>query len=155
VRRSIPKSATPKSVTKRSARTSSRSGRPSARVRASEPAVRAGAGPASSAAPEQSAPLATAMARTVADAEHVGRELGSAGVSIARGALKLVYDVGAVLGLAARGLVSATLDAADAVAPRPLTTAAAASSARPMLRKPPVAVAGARREGRGTRRLAG
>jgi hypothetical protein len=95
------------------------------------------------------------MARTVADAEHVGRELGSAGVSIARGALKLVYDVGAVLGLAARGLVSATLDAADAVAPRPLTTAAAASSARPMLRKPPVAVAGARREGRGTRRLAG
>jgi hypothetical protein len=95
------------------------------------------------------------MARTVADAEHVGRELGSAGVSIARGALKLVYDVGAVLGLAARGLVSATLDAADTVAPRHLKTAAAASSAQPMLRKPPVAVAGARREGRGARRLAG
>ena len=47
------------------------------------------------------------MARTVADAQAVGQA-----------ALRLAYDVGAVLGLAARGLVSATLNAADTVAPR-------------------------------------
>jgi glycine/serine hydroxymethyltransferase len=94
------------------------------------------------------------MARTVADAQDVGKELGSAGVSIARGALRLAYDVGAVVGLAARGLVSATLDAADTVAPRALKTAAGSSGAL-VLRKPPVAVDSARREGRSARRLAG
>ncbi len=156
--RSTPKSATPKSVTRRSARTSSRVGRRSARaarVRASEPTVSAGAAPTSSAPPKQDAPLANAMARTVADAQHVGKELGSAGVSIARGALRLAYDVGAVVGLAARGLVSATLDAADTVAPRALKTAATSSSGALVLRKPPVAVDGAKREGRSARRLAG
>jgi len=53
------------------------------------------------------APVDGTMARTVADAQAVGQA-----------ALRLAYDVGAVLGLAARGLVSATLNVADSVAPR-------------------------------------
>jgi len=53
------------------------------------------------------APVDGTMARTVADAQAVGQA-----------ALRLAYDVGAVLGLAARGLVSATLNVADTVAPR-------------------------------------
>jgi len=53
------------------------------------------------------APVNGTMARTVADAQAVGHA-----------ALRLAYDVGAVLGQAARGLVSATLNVADTVAPR-------------------------------------
>ena len=133
MRRSRPKSPTPKSATTRATRAASRPVRRPARARASQPSVTT---PAAS----QQAPLAGAMARTVADVQTVGRELGSVGASLAWGAARLAYDVGAVLGLAARGLVSATLDVADTVAPRPIVRANDVSATSPALRKPPVSV---------------
>jgi hypothetical protein len=83
------------------------------------------------------------VAQTVADAQAVGRA-----------AMRLAYDVGAVLGLAARGLVSGTLDVADAVAPRRVARPVSGGSALP-LRKPPAPVPPARRSGARARRLAG
>jgi hypothetical protein len=90
------------------------------------------------------APLNGAMMRTVADAQSVGRA-----------ALRLAYDVGAVIGLAARNLVSATLDAADTVAPRPLVKRVTDPSALPALRKPPAPVHASQRSASRSRRLAG
>lgn len=87
--------------------------------------------------------MAGAVARTMADAQAVGRA-----------AARLAYDVGAMIGLAARGLVSATLDAADTVAPRPVPKTAAARSTLPAFRKPPAAVASKPASSR-VRRVAG
>lgn len=83
------------------------------------------------------------MARTVADAQAMGRA-----------ALRLAYDMGAVLGLAARGLVSATLDAADTVAPRRILAARRDATVLPSLRKPPATVDAAKRPRGRARRLA-
>jgi hypothetical protein len=84
------------------------------------------------------------MARTVVDAQAVGRA-----------ALRLVYDVGAAIGLAARGLVSATLDVADTVAPRRTLPERRDAAAPPALRKPPAAVEVVKRPRARARRLAG
>ncbi len=85
----------------------------------------------------------------------MGRDLGAAGVTIVQAALKIAYDVGSVLGVAARDLVSATLGAADAVAPRRPVPALSPSPRVLALRKPPAAVRRARTGRTAERRLTG
>lgn len=102
-----------------------------------------------------SVPLVRATTPAGAGAPAVGRDLGAAGVTIVQAALKLVYDVGSALGVAARDLVSATLDAADAVAPRRPVPALSPSPRALALRKPPGAVRSARASRAAERRLTG
>jgi hypothetical protein len=130
-RRSALKGSTPKRVSRRA---------PSRRPRSAARAPR----PPALHTSDGSAPSSGTMARTVADAQAVGRA-----------ALRLAYDVGAVLGLAARGLVSATLDVADTVAPRRSRPEQRDASVLPALRKPPVAIDAVKRPRGRTRRLAG
>jgi hypothetical protein len=54
------------------------------------------------------------VAQTVAHAQAVGRELGAAGLTLAR----LAYDVGSVLAEAGRSLVGGTIRAAEGLARR-------------------------------------
>jgi hypothetical protein len=64
---------------------------------------------------EGSDALASAMARTVSDARELGNELATAGVTISKTTVRLVYDVGAVMNLAGQravgGVVAAAQDA--------------------------------------------
>jgi hypothetical protein len=62
--------------------------------------------------------LNDAVAQTVADAQAVGRELGAAGLTLARGTARLAYDVGSVLAEAGRSLVGGTIRAAEGLARR-------------------------------------
>ena len=90
------------------------------------------------------APVDGTIASTMAEAQAVGRA-----------ALRLVYDVGAALGLAARGLVSATLDVADTVAPRRALPERRDPAVVPALRKPPVSVEVVKRPRRRAQRRVG
>ena len=150
--RSRPKGKSLKSSTHPSRRSESRKRRGSSRRAASPPA------PAVRTAAEAAPPITTiARATTPAgvDGAPAGRDLGTSGVTIVQAALKLVYDVGSVLGVVARDLVSATLDAADAVAPRRPVPELSPSPRVLALRKPPGAVRGARAGRGGERRLTG
>ena len=53
--------------------------------------------------------LGDAVARTVADAQGMGRDL-------ARGTVRLAYDLGTVLTMAARALINGTVEAAETIA---------------------------------------
>jgi hypothetical protein len=59
--------------------------------------------------------LGDAVARTVADAQDVGRDLGNVSASLARGTVRLAYDLGTVLSLAARNLITGTVEAAETI----------------------------------------
>jgi hypothetical protein len=101
-----------------------------------------------------SAPADVAPERATGRVGPSDHDLGAAGVTIAQVALKLVYEVGSVLGMAARDLVSATLDAADTVAPRRRALALPVAPGPLALRKPPGAVR-VKAARRASRRLTG
>jgi hypothetical protein len=65
---------------------------------------------------EGSDALGSAMARAVSDARELGHELATAGVTISKTTVRLVYDVGAVVNLAGQRAVGGAVTAAqDAV----------------------------------------
>ena len=65
------------------------------------------AAPTRAAAP-QGRPVSAAMSRAVVDVQDIGRDLGSASRTIAKGTLRLVYDVGALVGLAGKNVIDGT-----------------------------------------------
>ena len=81
----------------------------------------------------------TALSRAVGDVQDIGRDLGTAGRTLAKGTWRLAYDVGALVGLAGKNaldgtaaLASSFLRSAETLAstPAPRKPAARASSRR-------------------------
>jgi hypothetical protein len=74
-----------------------------------------------------------ALSRTVVDVQGIGRDLGTAGRTLAKGTMQLAYDVGALVGLAGKNV----LDGTAALASSFLRSAEALTGVSSVPRKPP------------------
>ena len=77
-----------------------------------------------------------ALSRAVADVHDVGRDLGSAGRTLAKGTLRLAYDVGALVGRAGKNVIDSTAALASGF----LRSAESLTATTSVPRKPPARV---------------
>lgn len=86
-------------------------------------------------APGASPSFSAVVARTVTDAQEIGKDLVAAGLTLAKGTVTLAYDLGTAVGVAGKSLIAGTVEAAGDIVGRtemrkPLARASRSTSGR-------------------------